>query len=35
MIARVLTFIYFAYFLAMPLYTRLESTKPVPVRVTY
>ncbi len=33
-IARVLTFVYFAYFLAMPLYTRLERTKPVPQRVT-
>lgn len=34
-IARVLTFIYFAYFIAMPLYTRIETTKHVPERVTH
>jgi len=26
--------LYFAYFLLMPFYTRLEKTKPVPERVT-
>lgn len=26
---------YFAYFLLMPIYTKLEKTKPVPERVTY
>lgn len=33
-IAQIATGIYFAYFLLMPLYTRLEKTKPVPERVT-
>ena len=33
-IAQVATGMYFAYFLLMPLYTRLEKTKPVPQRVT-
>ncbi|MAW26120.1 MAG: cytochrome b, partial [Gammaproteobacteria bacterium] len=28
------TAIYFLFFLAMPWYTRWESTKPVPARVT-
>ena len=27
-------FMYFAYFILMPFYTRLEKTKPVPERVT-
>ncbi|MEK1909797.1 MAG: hypothetical protein AAAB21_06600, partial [Pseudomonas chlororaphis] len=26
--------LYFAYFILMPFYTRLEKTKPVPERVT-
>ena len=34
-VARVCTFIYFAFFLAMPWYTRIDKTKPVPERVTY
>ncbi|ESQ10458.1 MAG TPA: cytochrome b [Chromatiaceae bacterium] len=34
MMARVFTIIYFAYFLLMPIYTKLETTKPVPERVT-
>ena len=33
-IAQIATGVYFAYFLLMPLYTRLEKTKPVPERVT-
>ena len=33
-LARVCTAVYFAYFLLMPLYTRLERTRPVPERVT-
>ena len=33
-IAQIAAGIYFAYFLLMPLYTRLEKTKPVPERVT-
>lgn len=32
--ARILTAVYFAYFLLMPLYTSIEKTKPVPERVT-
>ena len=33
-LSRVCAFVYFAYFLTMPLYTRWERTKPVPERVT-
>ncbi|MCA1798627.1 MAG: cytochrome b N-terminal domain-containing protein [Xanthomonadaceae bacterium] len=33
-IARVLTFIYFAYFILMPWYSAIDRTKPVPQRVT-
>jgi ubiquinol-cytochrome c reductase cytochrome b subunit len=33
--ARLFTFLYFAFFLFMPVYTRLEKTKPVPERVVY
>lgn len=32
--ARLFTFIYFAFFLLMPFYTRREKTKPLPNRVT-
>ena len=31
---RLWTFIYFAFFILMPIWTRLESTKPVPERVS-
>jgi ubiquinol-cytochrome c reductase cytochrome b subunit len=34
MAARVATVIYFAYFILMPIYTSIESTKPEPERVT-
>ncbi len=34
LLARVCTVIYFAFFLAMPWYTKLDKTKPVPDRVT-
>jgi ubiquinol-cytochrome c reductase cytochrome b subunit len=34
-IAQVFTVLYFAYFLLMPIYTRIDKTKPVPDRVTY
>ena len=34
LLARVCTVLYFLYFLLMPLYTKLERTKPVPERVT-
>ncbi|WAR44514.1 cytochrome b [Methylomonas rapida] len=33
-VARILTAIYFGFFLLMPLYTRWEKTKPVPERLT-
>jgi ubiquinol-cytochrome c reductase cytochrome b subunit len=33
-LAQVTTAIYFAYFILMPWYTKFESTKPVPERVT-
>lgn len=33
-LAQVCTALYFAFFLLMPFYTRMESTKPVPERVT-
>ena len=32
--ARILTVVYFAYFILMPWYTSIEKTKPVPERVT-
>lgn len=34
LLSQVCTFLYFAYFILMPIYTRLEKTKPVPERVT-
>ncbi len=33
-LAQICTFVYFAYFILMPWYTRVERTKPVPERVT-
>jgi ubiquinol-cytochrome c reductase cytochrome b subunit len=33
-IGRVLTFLYFAFFITMPLWTKFDKTKPVPERVT-
>ncbi|HSH28894.1 MAG TPA: cytochrome b, partial [Thiohalobacter sp.] len=35
MLARIFTVIYFAFFILMPIYTRMDSTKPVPERVTH
>ena len=32
--AQIGTFVYFAFFLGMPFYTKIDSTKPVPERVT-
>jgi ubiquinol-cytochrome c reductase cytochrome b subunit len=32
--AQIFTALYFAFFLLMPIYTKLEKTKPVPERVT-
>ena len=34
LLSQVCTFLYFAYFILMPFYTRMERTKPVPERVT-
>jgi ubiquinol-cytochrome c reductase cytochrome b subunit len=34
LMAQICTILYFVYFLAMPFYTRMEKTKPVPERVT-
>ena len=34
LLSQVCTFLYFAYFILMPFYTRLKKTKPVPERVT-
>jgi len=34
LLSQVCTVLYFAYFILMPFYTRLERTKPVPERVT-
>ncbi|QDH69416.1 cytochrome b [Marilutibacter alkalisoli] len=33
-VGRVLTFFYFAFFITMPVWTKLDRTKPVPERVT-
>jgi ubiquinol-cytochrome c reductase cytochrome b subunit len=33
-LAKVCTILYFAFFLLMPIYTKMEKTKPVPERVT-
>ena len=33
-IGRVLTFLYFAIFITMPVWTKLDKTKPLPERVT-
>ncbi|MDO5506207.1 MAG: cytochrome bc complex cytochrome b subunit [Pseudoxanthomonas suwonensis] len=33
-VGRILTFYYFAFFITMPLWTKLDKTKPVPERVT-
>jgi ubiquinol-cytochrome c reductase cytochrome b subunit len=34
LLSQICTFLYFAYFIFMPFYTRMEKTKPVPERVT-
>ena len=34
-LSMVFTILYFAFFLIMPFYTRIEKTKPVPTRVTW
>jgi len=33
--ARIFAVVYFAFFVLMPWYTRVDKTKPVPDRVTY
>ena len=35
LLARLATAVYFIFFLAMPIYTKLDKTKPVPDRVTH
>lgn len=35
MFARVFSLLYFAFFLLMPIYTKIDKTSPVPERVTY
>ena len=32
--AQVLSVLYFLFFITMPIYTKIDSTKPVPDRVT-
>ncbi|WP_437883461.1 cytochrome b [Pseudomonas sp. LRF_L74] len=34
LVSQICTILYFAYFILMPFYTRMEKTKPVPERVT-
>ena len=34
-LARIFTVLYFAFFLLMPFYTRIDAVKPVPERVVY
>lgn len=34
-VGRILTVVYFLFFLTMPIWTRIDRTKPVPERVTY
>ncbi|MEM7611245.1 MAG: cytochrome bc complex cytochrome b subunit [Pseudomonadota bacterium] len=34
-LARILTVVYFAFFLLMPIYSKMDKTKPVPERVVY
>jgi ubiquinol-cytochrome c reductase cytochrome b subunit len=35
MLARIFTVLYFAFFVLMPIYSRMGQPKPVPERVTY
>lgn len=35
LLARVFTFLYFAFFILMPIYSSIDKTKPEPERVTY
>jgi len=35
LLAQIGTTVYFAFFLLMPIYTRIDKTKPVPERVTF
>jgi ubiquinol-cytochrome c reductase cytochrome b subunit len=34
LLAQICTALYFAFFLLMPIYTKMDKTKPVPERVT-
>ena len=33
--SRIFTILYFAFFLLMPIYSKIDKTKPVPERVNY
>jgi ubiquinol-cytochrome c reductase cytochrome b subunit len=35
LLARIFSVVYFAFFLLMPIYTKLDSNRPVPERVTF
>jgi ubiquinol-cytochrome c reductase cytochrome b subunit len=35
LLARIFTFLYFLFFIGMPFYTRWETVKPLPQRLTY
>jgi len=35
LMAQIFTVLYFAFFLLMPIYTKLDKTKPIPERVKY
>ena len=34
LLAKTLSFVYFGFFFLMPWYSKIDSTKPVPTRVT-
>jgi ubiquinol-cytochrome c reductase cytochrome b subunit len=34
LVAQIFTLVYFAFFMLMPWYTRMDKTRPVPTRVT-
>ena len=35
LVAQILTFYYFAFFITMPIWTAIDRTKPVPERVNF
>jgi ubiquinol-cytochrome c reductase cytochrome b subunit len=34
-LARIFTVLYFAYFILMPIYSKIDPVKPLPERLTY